>query len=468
MLILLLGACGDNTNQGATVDQAGEAGADATPVVLGETDEATDETEDDAITEGEGEAEEAVLAEAEGAVTDTVDAEGTAAGDVTVITDTELITGTEVTTDVTVTTDTVVLEQQQITTVITATDVVTDVTADTETETTTESEVITDTASLTTETDTGAAAVDVEVTPIAPTPTPTVVVELTRVVTDTEVVTETVEITAVATPAAGATPVPDTATGTTGTWIGIEGATENLIRASWLLDYDFENIDGGVSGEIEDLLIDTATGRILFATLEYGGFLDIGDTELPVPLSAFTWGPEGNLVLNIGEEQLQQFPDLGDDWPDLTNPAWDDEINNFWSGAGIQPDQDIAEASTTIRRLSELINYPVADMGFGMGAVQDMLIALNEGRVKYLLLTHPEGAALNNEWLVVPFGAFDAANLGTEFNYASGIDQSMLEQAPRLTEDQFDETGAIGTDLDDDWDTFWGDAGFLDMTNDGE
>lgn len=381
---------------------------------------------------------------------------------VTVITDTQLITETEIATDVTVSTDTVILEQQLVTTIITATDLVTDMTTLTDEARITTSELTTETVSLTPVRETDAVAA-VDITQLTPTPTPTVVVQITRVVTDTEIVTDTQIVTAIATPQAPTARSAVTETTTvTGVlvFIGIEGAGDNLVQASTLLDYDFENIDGAVSGEIEDVIFDVTTGQVLFASLEYGGFLEIGDTELPVPLSAFIWGPEGNLVLNIEEARLQDFPQLDDTWPDSNDPVWDDEVIDFWNGIGIDPGFDMTTASNSIVRVSDMIGYAVGDIGYGDGSVEDMLIALGEGRVKYLLVSYADVNTFGNEWVAVPFSAFDSTAFGNEFVFAEDFDSALLETAPRVAPGELDATDVSNATIDDEWDGYWADAGY--------
>jgi len=67
---------------------------------------------------------------------------------------------------------------------------------------------------------------------------------------------------------------------------GVPNAQNVLISGSALLDDNFQTRNGQVNGDIEDVLINISTGRIWFVTLNYGGFLDIGDKTIAVPLSA--------------------------------------------------------------------------------------------------------------------------------------------------------------------------------------
>lgn len=250
-----------------------------------------------------------------------------------------------------------------------------------------------------------------------------------------------------------------TLTGTAGTTTGMPGvggignAQNIMMRASTLLDYDFQNIDGEVSGEIEDIIMDVADGRILFVTLEYGGFLDIGDTELPVPLSAFTWGPSGELVLNFPEEELQNFPDLGTDWPDVTNPAWDDDANGFWRNIGIDPGYDATTASNSIVRASTIVGYSVGDVGYGPGTVRDLIIDLGQNHAKYVILSYGMGVTYDEDLVAVPFSAFDASGFGNQLVFAGDLEPTVLDEAPRFDNDLYTGVGPLDPTWDDGFDS---------------
>jgi sporulation protein YlmC with PRC-barrel domain len=416
-LTLVLGACGGDTDGEPPVDETpvGQEQGIATPT----SDEALDAEDSDAVTETVTAGED---------ITSGVEAE-----DVSVITSTELITGTEVTTDITVTTDTTVIEQQQITTVITATDIVTDAVESTETSTITESEVITETGTVTSDTTTDAGEAEVGATP-APTGTTTV--------TGTQGVTGTSGATAAA-----------------GAFTGIEGSTGRSMLASTLLDANFETIDGEVGGEIQDIVVDVQSGQVLYVLLEFGGFLDIGDTDMPVPLSAFRWGDEDQMILNIDGQQLEGFPGVGNDWPVPDTDDWDVDVRGFWEGIGVDTGFDAPQAMPGVRRVSNLIGAPVADAGFGEGRVDDLIIALDEGRARYVLISYA-GTELGDEWFVVPFSAFDPTPPEAGLRLNADFTPDLLEQAPRFNAADFDDTRVFDEGFDNDWRTYWDDAGY--------
>ena len=165
-------------------------------------------------------------------------------------------------------------------------------------------------------------------------------------------------------------------TGTADT-TGTANSSNLLVTATSLTDYNFENIDGNVSGSIQDLILDLNSGNVLYVTVEYGGFLDIGDTELPMPLDAFVWGDNGQLVLNFDEAALNDFPDLGTNWPDTSVAGWNDKVANFWNGIGLGNSAISPGANDTVVRAAQLLNSGLNDIGFGVNTVADMLIDWN-------------------------------------------------------------------------------------------
>jgi sporulation protein YlmC with PRC-barrel domain len=246
----------------------------------------------------------------------------------------------------------------------------------------------------------------------------------------------------------------------TGGFAGVGNVGRAFVLGSDLLDYDFDNIDGQVSGEIEDVIFDAQTGQVLFATVEYGGFLEIGDTELALPLNAFTLGPDGGLVLAFDEAALNDFPDVGTDWLNAEDPAWDDEVGGFWRNQDIDPGFDYTEASQTILRLSELTNYGVSDVGFGAGVIEDVVVALGEGRAKYLLLSFVEGGTFGEEWAAVPFSAFDFTSFENQLVFAEGFDQSTLENAPRFESGLFADGQIFESGFDEEVGGYWTEQGY--------
>jgi sporulation protein YlmC with PRC-barrel domain len=264
----------------------------------------------------------------------------------------------------------------------------------------------------------------------------------------------------------------DTA-GTTGdadaaAMMGVSGVSpKQYVRASTLLDYDFENTNGDVSGDLEDLLIDLSTGRVLFASIEYGGVLDLGDKDIVVPMNAFAIGEEGELVLNIDEAALEGYPDVGNDWPNLDDPAWDDDVNTYWNDTGVDVGEGFSEASGSVGWASDIIGRNIADLGFGAGSILDILVNLGTGQAPYVIVDHGEG--LDTDPYIIPLAAYDVSDWNNEFAYGPDFTPDLIETAPRLDQETYPDGTAFDEDFGDNLESTWNDMGFSnDLNNDGE
>lgn len=64
-------------------------------------------------------------------------------------------------------------------------------------------------------------------------------------------------------------------------------------------------------GAVDDLVVDTMTGKVRYAVLSFGGFLGLGKTQYDVPWTALKWDSElEGYVTGITEDQLQSSPDM--------------------------------------------------------------------------------------------------------------------------------------------------------------
>ncbi len=86
----------------------------------------------------------------------------------------------------------------------------------------------------------------------------------------------------------------------------------------WSLDAQVDDIEMRYTniGEIEDLVIDQ-DGRVMGVVAEIGGFLDVGDRHVMLPMDdvrIVRSGGEAHYVTRLTEEQLEQREALDDDW----------------------------------------------------------------------------------------------------------------------------------------------------------
>ena len=93
-----------------------------------------------------------------------------------------------------------------------------------------------------------------------------------------------------------------------------------------------QNFEGDHLGEIKDLMIDLATGRIGYVVLSFGGLLGIGDKLFAIPWQAFSISQtEKTFYLDVPKEKLEQAPGFDkDEWPDMADYAWGTSIHDYY------------------------------------------------------------------------------------------------------------------------------------------
>jgi len=93
-------------------------------------------------------------------------------------------------------------------------------------------------------------------------------------------------------------------------------------------------------GSIEDVMIDKATGRIVYAILSFGGFLGIGDRYYPLPWEKLTYSTElGGYLVDIDRDVLEGAPSF----TDHATAGWNDEAwgRDVYAYYGVRPFWDI-------------------------------------------------------------------------------------------------------------------------------
>ena len=77
------------------------------------------------------------------------------------------------------------------------------------------------------------------------------------------------------------------------------------------------NPAGETLGTVDDLMIDNASGRVIYAVMSFGGLLGLGAQYHPVPWELLTLDPTKEvLVVNLDKTRLETAPhyDNESDW----------------------------------------------------------------------------------------------------------------------------------------------------------
>lgn len=129
--------------------------------------------------------------------------------------------------------------------------------------------------------------------------------------------------------------------GTTARSNGRRGPGPQVMGANTLVGNDVYNRKDEDLGDIKEIMLDMRTGRVGYAVLSFGGFLNMGEKLFAVPWEALTLDTDNKrFVLDIEKNQLENAPGFDkDDWPDMADPTWAKDIHAYY---GTQPVADIS------------------------------------------------------------------------------------------------------------------------------
>ena len=81
------------------------------------------------------------------------------------------------------------------------------------------------------------------------------------------------------------------------------------ILASKVQGTNIYNTNGDKIGQVEDIVLDKESDRILFAALGFGGVLGMGEKYYPVPWSILDYSPDkGGYVIPLSQDVIKKAP----------------------------------------------------------------------------------------------------------------------------------------------------------------
>lgn len=89
---------------------------------------------------------------------------------------------------------------------------------------------------------------------------------------------------------------------------------------------------GELIGEVDDLIIDPASGRIAYAVIKTGGVLGLGERRIPLPWSLLTLSARRDgMIVNIPRDRLISGPQLGQgERPDMSSRQWAMALHTYY------------------------------------------------------------------------------------------------------------------------------------------
>ena len=204
---------------------------------------------------------------------------------------------------------------------------------------------------------------------------------------------------------------------------GVKAARNGTnISARALIGRDARSRNNEDIGEVKNLVVDTSSGKVVFALIAHGGVLGIGEKIHAVPYNLLTVPQQGHATITVNTDKvtLDSSPIVRED--DLTN------LSDHGSEIYRHYDQDwnaliSAVKSNEIRRLmtvDRIDGTDVTNAGRKVGTIEDVIISPRDNQSAALLDPDDSYAGTNRKFLV----SFNQLQPGAKGDFTTSLTKS--------------------------------------------
>lgn len=113
---------------------------------------------------------------------------------------------------------------------------------------------------------------------------------------------------------------------------GNRGPGPQLMGANTLVGNDVYNTKLEDLGDIKDIMLDMHSGRVSYAVVSFGGFLDMGEKLFAVPWEALKLDTVNKrFTLDADKKRLENAPGFDkDNWPNMADSTWQQGIHAYY------------------------------------------------------------------------------------------------------------------------------------------
>jgi len=245
-------------------------------------------------------------------------------------------------------------------------------------------------------------------------------------------------------------PAANAPAGTQGGQARIEAAHD--FRSSQIIGMPVRNKNNENIGKIDDLVIDLKSGDVHYAAVSFGGFAGIGSKLFAVPLEAMTFkfGDPNKVsdrcfVFDVTKDQLDKAPGFDSShWPNVADQQWSASIDKHYNvnRRNTQTATDTAPvAYETVFRASKIKGMKVKnDTNQNLGSIDDLVINLPHGKVKYIALSYGSTLGLGGKLFAVPLSAMTLTHAQNETFLLVHVSEEALKNAPGFDKDHWPNT----------------------------
>jgi hypothetical protein len=105
----------------------------------------------------------------------------------------------------------------------------------------------------------------------------------------------------------------------------------SLIAADKVQGTNVYDLAGEKIGSVDDIMIDKASGRAIYAVMSFGGFLGLGEKYHPLPWATLKYDPQkGGYVVNIDKKRLEGAPNYDQGSEFAWTPKYGREVDDYY------------------------------------------------------------------------------------------------------------------------------------------
>jgi sporulation protein YlmC with PRC-barrel domain len=197
-------------------------------------------------------------------------------------------------------------------------------------------------------------------------------------------------------------------------------------------------------GRIENIVLDAATGDLLYCVVTSESVLGVGGTLRALPWEVVQGAADRkSFQLQLEEEQFQNAPQFDkDSWPDMLDRHWVDAIHVYYGktprvGKHLPPDNEpVTQGPRPVLLATSVLQSKVMNArGQRLGEIKDIVIDSTAGQVAYVVLAFRDFPPGREKWFALPWQDLQQSKgLGT---FLVAVDAKVFKQAPGFDRDRW-------------------------------
>ena len=105
-----------------------------------------------------------------------------------------------------------------------------------------------------------------------------------------------------------------------------------LIAAGKVKGTNVYNLAGEKLGSVDDIMIDKASGRAVYAVMSFGGFLGMGEEYYPLPWATLKYDAQkGGYLVNLDKKRLEGAPNYDRRSAFEWTPDYGRRVDTYWT-----------------------------------------------------------------------------------------------------------------------------------------